>query len=200
MSAADRVSKFYDDQATILPTAFASIKGGSKVSSEITKFGSWLVKHQNEAVADGSKGKILQILEKYNRAAQAMFNIRKSVISLFQIYLALPEGKLVTSKNKASILVWLENLERAEDIDDCATTPNAVFAIEMWDVAAIDDNGRMCLLKGEQVQEDVVVEEKMLLDQISNFYNSDDGCSVLVSIDPNNNGNVIIIEAFKGDE
>ena len=80
MAAAERIQKLHDDQVKLMvPSTKAA-----RILSEIGSFASWLVKHQGEAVPDGSKAKIMSVLEKYNRAAGYMFNIRKAVTSLFQ--------------------------------------------------------------------------------------------------------------------
>jgi hypothetical protein len=113
-NAVERIQRYLDDQTKILVPGMKP----AKITSEIANLKKWLVKHQDEAVPDGSKGKIMTVLEKYNRAAGYMADLRGPVANLFQDYLALPEGKLLSSKNKDKVKVWLANLGDGEDGDD----------------------------------------------------------------------------------
>ena len=103
----------------------------AKITTEIAKLRTWLVKHQDEAVPDGSKGKIIAVLEKYNRAAGYMAEIRGAVSCLFQDYLALPEGKLLTSKGKDRVKAWLENMDDDGDGGE-ADGSKAVLKTKRW--------------------------------------------------------------------
>ena len=198
MSAVDRIQKFHDDQIKIMVPSTKP----PKILSEVGSFRSWLAKHQDEAVPNGSKAKIMVVLEKYNRAAGHMCNIRPAVISLYQDYLALPEGKLVNSKNKARVLTWLANLENGAEEEDGPsqpTTPGATAEAqtERWDVASIENSGRLCLMLDDRVREGVEVSDAEMSERIKRFFDSDEGCSVLVSTElASAAGSVLVVEAF----
>lgn len=187
MSAIERIQKFHDDQIKIMVPGTKP----TKITSEISKLKTWLVKHQDEAVPDGSKGKILTCLEKYNRAAGYIFDIRSATESLFQDYLALPEGKLLTSKNKDKVKTWLENMVDGDEGNDA---PRKELKTKRWDVAMIDDVHRLCLIREDLMHEEVVVADKELLKKIERYYHGEDGCSVSVGEE---DGLVIVIEAFE---
>jgi hypothetical protein len=128
--AAERITKFCDDQTKIMVPGTKP----AKITSEIAKLRTWLVKHQDEAVPDGSKGKIMSVLEKYNRAAGYMAELRAPVSCLFQDYLALPEGKLLTSKNKDRVKAWLENMDDGEgDGEDGSKGAVTKMKTKRWD-------------------------------------------------------------------
>lgn len=92
-NSSDRINKFAEEQVSILTSS-----SPLKIISEIGKLKEWLIKHQDDAIPDGAKNKLLTILEKYNRAAGYYADIRPKVIALYENYLALPEGKLLSSK------------------------------------------------------------------------------------------------------
>ncbi len=52
MSNLERIQKFSDDQTKIL----VSSSKPNKINAEIEKLRTWLIKHQDEAITDGSKG------------------------------------------------------------------------------------------------------------------------------------------------
>lgn len=98
-----RIDKFVEDQTKVLTLASSCSKIG-KINSEIGKLRTWLVKHQDDTIPDGGKAKLLAILEKYNRAMGYFSELTNSVVSLFEDYLQLPEGKLVSSKDKSKVI------------------------------------------------------------------------------------------------
>ena len=142
MSNSERINKFVEDQTLIL----TSNQKLSKISSEIDKFRTWLVKHQDDSVPDGSKVKIMIILEKYNRLSAQMHGLRDSIFSLFSDFLQLPEGKLVTSKDKSRVLVWLNNFSDDNDKD---VVPPVTSVLSYWTVEAIDSKNHSITLLNE---------------------------------------------------
>ncbi len=152
----------------------------SKVVSEIGNFKSWLFKHQSEAISEGSKGKLMVILEKYNRAGITAKSIRNAVISLFQDYLALPEGKLTSSKNKNTVLGWLTHLNAEDERDGDATTTQAKVMTERWDVASIE-NDKLCLVSGDRIRENVRVDDIDSLELIKRHYFGEGSCCYVVA-------------------
>jgi hypothetical protein len=183
MSAGDRIQRFFDDQVKLIPLVMTPQFG--KVVSEIGHIKSWLFKHQSEALSEGLKGKLLQILEKYNRAAITANAVRNAVIALFQDYLALPEGKLTSSKNKTTVLGWLGHLNTEEERDSNAATMQAKLTTEQWEVASIEHD-LLCLVNGDKIRENIRVDNLELLELIKMHYGGEGGfCYVMVSIDPN---------------
>ena len=182
MSNADRIEKFYADQITVL-----SAYGRAKVSAEIAKLKQWLLKHQDETVPDGAKSKIVSILERYNRAQGNFADIRNNVIELFSDYLQLPEGKLLSAKDKSKVLKWLQDINTS-DVDaeeegggggsSAGTGPSAT----LWTVESIDPEKRtITLLSTEDDQlwkENLLVDNAALFSQIQKGQDGDNTCIV----------------------
>ena len=127
-----RIQKFADDQTSLLVPTMKH----SKIISEIKIFGTWLVKHQSESIPDGAKGTILTIMEKYNRASGYWLDIRPAVSELFSTFLQLPEGKLLSTKGKNKVLVWLNNMTNQDLIDDENEVNTEVLS--KWTVESIN--------------------------------------------------------------
>ena len=66
-------------------------------------------KHQSDSVTDASKQRLVDILSDSTKV------LNEDASELLQTYLALPEGKLTTSKGKARALKWLESLAEKGD-------------------------------------------------------------------------------------
>ncbi len=77
-----------------------SLRGSTKYTSELKKLTLWMQKHQSETLTDGAKQKLVAILGESKDP------------ELLSCYLALPEGKLTTSKGKNRALKWYEGLGR----------------------------------------------------------------------------------------
>ena len=77
-----------------------SLKGSTKYASELKKLTLWMQKHQSETLTDSAKQKLVAILGESKDP------------ELLSCYLALPEGKLTTSKGKNRALKWYEGLGR----------------------------------------------------------------------------------------
>lgn len=142
-STADRIQKFNDDAKSLLyiaDTLSSSTSSPSflprdsllkssviaKIIAEITRFRNWLQKHQTETVSDGSKSKILGTIDMYYRfyhhalialpsqdAETVKVSINDAVQALVGDYLQMPEGKLVSGKDKRKALAWIEEMSRA---------------------------------------------------------------------------------------
>lgn len=135
MSSSDRVQKFFDDQAKVL---VSSSKPG-KISAEIDKLRTWLIKHQDEVLPDSAKTKLLSVMEKYNRAQAYFTDVRGAVQSLFEAYLQMPEGKLVSSSNKNKVLTWLQNMASSDDADSADNHSSSRSVTSSWTVESIDE-------------------------------------------------------------
>ena len=135
MSNIDRIQKFFDDQSKLMTCKATP----AKINSEIGKLRTWLVKHQDEMVPDGSKTKIVSVLEKYNRASDYIAEIRPIVINLFTDYLQLPEGKLVNSKEKTKVLTWLNNMHDCNGTNDSNIETPLVATVSNWCIESCTD-------------------------------------------------------------
>ena len=80
-----------------------------KYAAEIKKLTLWMHKHQSDSVTDASKQRLVDILSDSTKV------LNEDASELLQTYLALPEGKLTTSKGKARALKWLESLAEKGD-------------------------------------------------------------------------------------
>jgi hypothetical protein len=145
MSASERIQRFADDQAKLLVSGSKS----AKIKVEIDKLRTWMQKHQNETVPDAAKGKLFQVLEKYNRAASYFIDIRDSVLNLFGDYLQMPEGKLVSARDKSKILIWQQALLAAEDNPtDSSLQQNK--RTSFWSVESIDKRKKTITLLNQE--------------------------------------------------
>ncbi len=76
MSAADRVQKFFEDAEKLVSTAASNTTNSNshhkKMISEITKLRTWLQKHQDETISDGSKGKLFQLIQIYYKQGSSL--------------------------------------------------------------------------------------------------------------------------------
>ena len=180
MAAVDRIQKFLDDQLLVLTSGSKPVK----VIAEIDKFRAWLVKHQNEVVPDASKGKIMTILEKYNRAQGNFADYRDAVVKIFSDFLQLPEGKLTNSKNKSKVLIWLQNLTDGNAGDESAQMEGTLSnSLTEWTIEGIDpEHSTVTLLSttnSDEWKEDVPVRDPDLLARIQELLDQNNS-SVIV--------------------
>jgi len=175
----DRIVKYFDDQIGILGSGKLP-----KIKSEIGSMRTWLVKHQDESIPEGAKGKILSILEKYNRAATGhLASIRGPVIQLYGDYLALPEGKLCGTKEKNRVLNWYELLSAVEDAPATSAASGAAAEatarITRWSVQGVEAASRqVTLLNDEDADlwiEDLAVGDAELFAAICARYEGGEG-------------------------
>lgn len=189
MSNIDRIEKFFHDQLTML-----SSDNKSKARSEIQRLKDWLIKHQDETVPDGTKGKILSILERYNRAAGNFADLRKSVEELFSAYLQLPEGKLLSAKDKSKVLKWYQQLiDYSEDVNDVLMVASTRWTVELVD----ESNKTVTLLSTENAElwkEDVAVTETALFNQIKYSFEINDVSSSCLFVEIDESGRLKIVD------
>ncbi len=195
MAAAERVSKFYDD-ATLLTSAPTNLTNNTtnKLISEIMKLKSWLQKHQNEVLQDSIKTKLLQCIEMYYRK---VFHRHESLVDpvtdLLGCYLQLPEGKLLSSKDKRKVLQWINSLSSLGSGDSLpkgssSNSSPARVVSSTWIVQSVDYNNNknistLTLLNAENDElwkEDVAVEVD-LVDKIAELMDTCD--NIIVEVD-----------------
>ncbi len=110
----ERILKFYDDATNLLSNKLESNQRGgyeSKVITEINRLRTWIQKHQDDVISESGKTKLFQTLELYYSSS---LNVDKgfsdsckdTVFNLLSDYLQLPEGKLLSAKDKKKVLSW----------------------------------------------------------------------------------------------
>lgn len=198
MSNVDRIQKFVDDQTALLTAKAAT----GKINSEISKLKTWLVKHQDEAVPDGSKGKIAAILEKYNRASGYLADIRPAVLGLFNDYLQLPEGKLVNSKEKNRILTWVRNMDIGnEDVAEDPTRAAPAPITSVYLVDTLDKKKRTVSMFNTKDPDDWKEDTKLTMEDFAKVeaFISAGKSSVSIEID-NASDNVVSVGIHQEEE
>lgn len=158
----DRIDKYRED--------CEKWKDGNpqKLKAEILSLNKWVVKHQHEAVNDGSKGKLLWVMQFYYKLAterdrDGSGELNRLVCNLIDDFLKLPEGKLVTAKGKQGALRWLEQLTGGVDgtTDDpvAVAEPCVSLGVVRFGVADVVEDGRIILtdLATNEVLDEIVV-------------------------------------------
>lgn len=148
--ATERIEAYFETSKQLIGG-----KNWQKIVPELKKLATYLLKHQNETVPDGTKGKLLQTIEGYyrylllcgsNAAAQ------EAVVALLGTYLQLPEGKLLSATIKKKVLVWYQDLSAAMDdeVPAASTSPSATNST--WLVQSIDGKGALTMLSAADDQ------------------------------------------------
>ena len=137
--ASERVTKYYDDGKSLI-----SLNNVPKIVNEINKLKTWVVKHQNETINDGSKTKLLSIVELYYRFCITSIDKRlilEPTSALLSDYLQLPEGKLLSAKDKKKVLNWLQELS-VMNPDNTTNINNSTsnISITKWSVQSLNSN------------------------------------------------------------
>eukprot|EP00443_Scrippsiella_acuminata_P100755 CAMPEP_0115752324 /NCGR_PEP_ID=MMETSP0272-20121206/95730_1 /TAXON_ID=71861 /ORGANISM="Scrippsiella trochoidea, Strain CCMP3099" /LENGTH=104 /DNA_ID=CAMNT_0003197565 /DNA_START=10 /DNA_END=324 /DNA_ORIENTATION=+ len=103
--AAERVEKFHADASALVSSKPLKAE---KVKAEITRFRTWLQKHQDESLPAGAQGKLVDVVQMYYKivAAGGLDGdmLHDSVLGVAEDLMKLPEGKLVTIKAKKTVL------------------------------------------------------------------------------------------------
>lgn len=138
----------------------------------------------------------MTILEKYNRASGYMHDIRPAVTSLYSDYLQLPEGKLLSSKHKDRVLVWLNNMNDGDvENSEEAVSAAAVVSSTRWSIEGVDISKRTVTLlsvdDAELWMEDFPVLDINQLTSFQQLYDSGD--QVLVDMDSINKSLTLIV-------
>eukprot|EP00759_Apiculatamorpha_spiralis_P042118 PhF_6_TR40408/c2_g1_i5/m.60221 len=111
MTSAERIDKFFDDITPHLSTSTT----WPKLRPECDKLSTWIFKHQDESIPEGAKQKLFTIIQSLYKVASNTSPpptplTLESIHKVLETYLQVPEGKLVSSKAKQSVLKWLEAL------------------------------------------------------------------------------------------
>lgn len=147
--ATERIEAYFETSKQLIVG-----KNWQKIVPELKKLATYLLKHQNETVPDGTKGKLLQAIEGYYRyllQCEANPVAQEAVVALLGTYLQLPEGKLLSATIKKKVLVWYQDLNAAMDeVPASSTAP--VASKTTWLVQNIDDKGVLTLLSATDDQ------------------------------------------------
>lgn len=190
MAAAERVSKFFDDATKLLT---ASTKQANKVGAEMNKLSTWLQKHQNETLPEGPKGKLMQTVEMYYRQCNVgewREALLDALSNLLSTYLQMPEGKLLSAKDKKKVLNWLQSLSG----DPSNTSPDPLVeessSISTWSVESVEKGQRVTLLNtanAELWKENFKVVDKAMYAEITKLLEGGEVEVVLVDFDEESN-------------
>jgi hypothetical protein len=162
----------------------------NSVGLKINKLRSWLQKHQYDTLADGGKTKLLQILIICQRYCQSLsgeerVNFEEFVTSLFSDYLQLPEGKLVSSKDKKKVMLWLQNLGAHESESSKKIKGREIICI------VIDINEESQEVIGQSEENDEIFEalaccSEDIWNSIKSLFNVDSNAIIRVSVNSEN--------------
>lgn len=120
MAASERIDKFFED--------FSEAGNVLKAFSHIKKLIPWLQKHQDEVATASAKSRLIELVGKAVTSlslAPGSSEHADIVIKLLEMYCALPEGKLVSSKGKSQALKWLNAIDSsaaAKTANSCASS------------------------------------------------------------------------------
>eukprot|EP01036_Dinobryon_divergens_P023421 gene23421-31766_t len=161
----------------------------AKTIAEIKRLRTWMQKHQSESVPDGAKAKLLAAVDFYYRFFLFQFGriktmsaagnekklsavrdqLHEGVHSLVSDYLQMPEGKLLSGRDKKKALTWIEGLVKlgaGEEASITTTSSSSSVNDATWILQGINDDGTIILLNSidcELWKESVRVLDKSLL-------------------------------------
>ena len=126
-------------------------------------------------------------MEKYNRASCYFADIRPAVTALFNDYLQMPEGKLVSSKDKNKVLSWLNSISSQENSSTAdATAGDTAVSISKWVVETVDSVKQTMTLynldNAEIWKEHIPIEESKYVEILQLYEEQDMGSCVLVEL------------------
>ncbi len=192
MAAVERVNKFFEDATKLLSTG--GLKLPNKMIPEINKLSTWLQKHQNESLPDGSKGKLFQTVEMFYRQCIGNIELREtlcdSVTNLVSTFLQMPEGKLIGAKDKKKLLNWLQVLSGEITADDSTPSSSTTTSITTWSVESIESKQQATLLNihnDELWKENFKIKDKAIYDEIVRLQTGGEVETVLIDLDETDN-------------
>jgi hypothetical protein len=175
----ERIAKFHDD---CLKLTTASTINNQKISNELQKLSKWLFKHQDEAVPESCKSKLLSTMQLYYKHAVRNPDATDAVTCTLDDFMKLPEGKLVNSKGKQSCLGWYGALTVDKNIlvNECGVL------VKKYMVADIVNGNNLTLMSvdpnSSEVIENLILTNSEILDEIKSGFDSEEGVSVEVRI------------------
>lgn len=175
--AAERIEKFLSDISFTSPWAFAR--------KECDKLQIWLQKHQNEIVPSASQTKLMQLLDLHLKLGK--YHYADVLNNLIQTALALPEGKLITTKNKQKCLKMLHDISEKSTSNLSIEISSNISKLFILDI----DSDLMCItLMNEdsgEILEGVEI-KKSLLAKVQTLFDNDVALEIRVSHNVNGLG------------
>ncbi len=170
----DRIELFFNDQVELLKS-----NNIQRIKSEVQKFTKYLFKHQNDVIEANTQTKLLIVVEKYVKYCLSVNAVKDAVEELIGLILALPEGKLISSKSKKKALSWYDSICTDSNVAQVATKIDKFSVIDV----NVDDKTLVLLSETDtdQCLEHVKCESPSLFDQICTKFNDEENIIVEVS-------------------
>ena len=161
--ATERIEKFSNDLEEIQLRK-------DKYQKEVLKLSKWMFKHQDENIPSTAKSRLIELMGKTKATLCSNEEEISVVITLLEMYCALPEGKLTTSKGKQKAVKWLEEFGRKTTVSTAGideALANEVLKIyivmdleESYALleSEIDVNGEPEILENVPVQKEILEE------------------------------------------
>lgn len=150
LMATERIESYFETSKQLI-----AAKNWPKILAEVKKLATYILKHQNETVPDGTKTKLLQTIEGYYRfylSSGSNPTAQEAIVTLLGTYLQLPEGKLLSATIKKKVLVWYQDLSAAMDDNTPSSSTAPVVVNTKWLVQTIDEKGSLTLLSATNDQ------------------------------------------------
>lgn len=181
--AAERVNLFHDDCQKLTTGEGTNHK---RIGSEIQKLRRWMQKHQDESIPDSSKAKLLAVINKY-KSMVSHPELNESVFELVEDYLKLPEGKLLSSRDKQGCLRWLQSANSGDADKSHEEAKSAAVMTARYIVGDISDGNLLLLMSPDpnvgDVLEDIKVEDSELERRIlDSFHSCDVNSTIYVDV------------------
>lgn len=233
--ASNRIQKFSDDVNSLLAILFpvektSQLKSDSgillriipKLTSEINKLRVWLQKHQNESVADGFKNKLFLLVDLFYRfyinnlkalSVSDLLNLKNTIYSYYETlfnlmsdYLQLPEGKLVSAKDKKKVMTWSGNLIEIKNPQksNLNAKSNNETINSFWILQDINKDNTLSLLNKENSElwkENFRIKDKELIISIKNLFETcQEGNSKSLIIKINESSDEVVETTLEADD
>lgn len=184
MSSNERVVKFQEDADKLLQSVdITNNKSIQKIIAEIGKLKTWLQKHQNDLLQDPIKGKLFHIVENYfhfSMKHKSIEDLLDQTHSLISDLLQMPEGKLISAKDKKKALNWLSSFSSNPTID----TQIINNMKTQWYLEGINDSKSVTLLNVDNEElwkENFPVNDNALFKELKRNY--ENGIPLIIEID-----------------
>lgn len=173
----------------------------NKIIAEINKLTTWLQKHQNEMLPDSSKSKLFQCIEIYYRKIHP--SAVDAVVDMLNCFLQLPEGRLVTAKDKKKALQWVQSLSNLNQKHESGFNEVIKEKLSLWLVQEVEDSNdkqgkqSVTLLSyndDELWKEDIVIKDPVLFQQVVNLMSNGEA-NVVVELNEDTNEVVRLISS-----
>lgn len=184
MNSNERVVKFQEDADKLLQSVdITNNKSIQKIISEIGKLKTWLQKHQNDLLQDPIKGKLFHIVENYfhfSMKHKAIEDLLDQTQSLISDLLQMPEGKLISAKDKKKALNWHSSIS----LNPTKDTQIINSRKTRWYLEGITDSKFATLLNVDNEElwkENFQVDDIALFNELKRYY--ENGIPLIIELD-----------------